>query len=84
MVCGPEQLPPGIQPVEPGWRCFKVQGPLDFNLTGILTSLLDPLARAEIPVFVLSTFDTDYIMVRQELIPAAVEALQREGHVIEG
>jgi hypothetical protein len=83
VVCEEACLPAGIQTVEPGWRCVQIQGPLDFKLTGILSSLLEPLARSGIPVFVLSTYDTDYLLVKRERLPAAIEALEREGHRIE-
>ena len=54
------------QKVEKGWRAFKVEGPLDFSLTGILASLAGPLGLAGISIFALSTFDTDYILVKKE------------------
>ena len=47
-----------------GWKCIKVKGPLDFNLTGILTGISDILAQGNISIFAISTFDTDYILVR--------------------
>ena len=47
-----------------GWKCIKVKGPLDFNLTGILAGISDILAQAKISIFAISTFDTDYILVR--------------------
>jgi hypothetical protein len=60
--------------VERGFRAFQVDGPLDFALTGVLSALLAPLARAAIPVFVLSTFDTDLILVRGEHTERVVDA----------
>ena len=62
-----------------GFRAFEVVGPLDFSLVGVLAGYLTPLARAAIPVFVLSTFDTDWILVRQERLEAAVAALEQAG-----
>jgi hypothetical protein len=64
IVCLQASAPPGIQS-ERGWRCFRVCGPLDFALTGILARLTAPLAAAGVPVFALSTFDTDYLLVRE-------------------
>ena len=60
---------------ERGWRCFKVEGPLDFELTGILSSLAQPLAAAHISIFAISTFDTDYLLVKKENLQKAQEVL---------
>lgn len=65
LVCPEEDLPPSVtDSVERGWRAFAVVGPLPFGLTGIVSGLTTPLATAGIPVFVLSTFDTDYVLVK--------------------
>jgi uncharacterized protein len=69
----------GLQ-VERGWRSLKVIGPLDFALTGILAGIASTLADAGISLFALSTYDTDYILVRQDTLTAAVEALSRAGY----
>ena len=60
---------------ERGWRAFKVQGPLDFALTGIMARLSGVLAEAGISLFALSTYDTDYILVREGDVVAARRAL---------
>jgi uncharacterized protein len=65
-----------------GWRALVVQGPLDFALTGILSALATPLAQAGIPIFAISTFDTDYLLVKQIALPQAVDVLQLAGHTI--
>ena len=65
-----------------GWVCFKVEGPLDFSLVGILAEIASALAEAKIPIFALSTFDTDYILVKQEQLQAAKEALKSAGYKI--
>ena len=70
--------------VETGWRALKVQGPLDFGLTGVLAAIASPLAAAGIPIFALSTFDTDYVLVKEALLPAAAEALRKAGMDVEG
>lgn len=62
------------------FRCIKVEGPLGFELTGILSSLTTALARAGIPVFVVSTFDTDYILVTEDRLEETVRTLSQEGH----
>jgi hypothetical protein len=64
---------------EPNWRAFRVKGPLDFSLTGVLESILKPLSQAGISVFSLSTFDTDYILVREQSLELAKRALQSAG-----
>lgn len=78
-VVAPEGNLPSGGRTEKGWRGLKVAGPLDFNLTGILASLTIPLARAGIGVFALSTYDTDYILVRESDLERAMEALSASG-----
>lgn len=65
-----------------GWSCLRVHGPLDFALTGILASLAIPLARAGVSIFALSTFDTDYILVRETQRAKTVRVLRRAGHEV--
>jgi hypothetical protein len=67
---------------ERGWRAFRIEGPLDFGLVGILASVLEPMAREKIPVLAVGTFDTDYVLLKQEHTERAAEALTRAGHVI--
>ncbi len=74
IVCR-EDLIPNEYSSEKNFRALKVKGPLDFSLTGILASLLDPLAAEGIPVFAVSTYDTDYILVKEENMEKAVGAL---------
>lgn len=75
-----ESIAPSGVPCERGWRALKVLGPLDFSLTGILAALAVPLAEAKIPIFALSTFDTDYVLVKEDQLGAAQVALERAGH----
>jgi hypothetical protein len=63
------------------WVCFKLEGPFAFSETGILASFLDPLAEDGVPIFAISTFDTDYVLVQEEFQAAALRSLQRGGHV---
>jgi hypothetical protein len=72
-------VPAGVR-CEPGWRALAVEGPLDFGLTGILASIATPLAEAGISLFAISTFDTDYVLVKAERLDDAMEALRRAGH----
>jgi hypothetical protein len=67
---------------ETGWRCFKVLGPLDFSLTGILAALATTLAEAGVPIFAVSTYDTDYILVKEENLDKAKQALIASGHSV--
>ena len=66
-----------------GWKCIKVKGPLDLNLTGILAGISDILAQANISIFAISTFDTDYILVRSKDLPSARIKLKKGGYKFE-
>jgi len=68
---------------EKGWRCLRVEGPLDFSLTGILASLAAPLSAAGISIFAISTYDTDYLLVKEEQLGSAINTLRQYGHHIE-
>lgn len=81
LVCRTEDLPPGGE-VEAGWVCLKVLGPLDFALTGILAGLAKVLAEAEISIFAISTFDTDYLLVEEANKTQATAALQSAGYLV--
>lgn len=67
---------------EENWSCFMVEGPLDFNLTGIVARLSGALAAAEISIFPISTFDTDYIFVKQADLERAEIALNDAGYLL--
>jgi uncharacterized protein len=79
IVCPVAEAPAGAE-VERGWRALQVAGPLDFGLTGVLAAIATPLADADVSLFVISTYDTDYVLVREAALPAAAEALRRAGH----
>lgn len=79
IVCRQSSVPEGTR-CERDWRCLQVQGPLDFSLTGILTSLLTPLTDAGIAVFAISTYDTDYVMIKEKNLERAVRVLSQAGH----
>ena len=66
--------------METGWQALRLAGPLDFSLIGLLASLTGTLAEEGISVFVVSTFDTDYILVRSGQVTQAVRALRQAGH----
>jgi hypothetical protein len=79
IVC-PEQHPLPDVKCETGWVALKLEGPFPFSQTGILASFLHPLAEGHIPVFAVSTFDTDYVLIKQENLEAALHALADAGH----
>jgi len=74
----------GLRPdsIEAGWSLVKLEGPLDFSLTGVLESLAAPLAKASISIFAVSTFDTDYVLVKEAERERALEALSLAGFEI--
>ena len=79
----PEETVSAGWEAEMGWRCLKVLGPLDFSLTGILTSLTVPLAEAGVSIFAMSTYNTDYILVREGDLEKAKQVLLAIGHWVE-
>lgn len=79
IVCPEIMVPSGVQR-ERAWRALKVQGPLDFSLTGILASLAGPLAEQGIAIFALSTYDTDYMLVKSIMLERACAMLRQHGH----
>ncbi len=81
VTCLASSVPPGVR-AESGWTCFKVAGPLDFSEVGILASLATPLAAAGIGIFVVSTFDTDYLLVKSASRDRAIATLTGAGHSI--
>jgi hypothetical protein len=79
IVCPQEVVPKGIQAVR-GWRGLRVEGKFDFSAVGILSSITSSLAKAGIAVFVISTYDTDYILVKDSELDRAIAALRNAGH----
>lgn len=82
MVCSQKDVTrdePGMV-VERDWGCIKVEGELDFSLTGILASLANPLASNKVSIFAISTFNTDYLLVKQANLEKAINVLRQEGH----
>jgi hypothetical protein len=82
LVCEEARVPGNVR-CQRGWRMFKLQGPFDFALTGILKAVLDPLAAAGIGIFALSTYDTDYVLVQAPRLDEALSALRDAGHRID-
>lgn len=81
IVCEADAVPDEVQ-AERGWSAVAVQGPLDLNLTGILARLAAPLEAAGISIFAVSTYDTDYILVRDGDFERAIETLRKAGHTV--
>jgi len=81
-IVWPENGVPADVKQESGWKMFKVEGPLEFGLTGILASVASPLAQAGISIFSIATFNTDYVLVKDAKVAEAVKALQAAGHTI--
>ena len=77
-----EELAPDDATVERGWSGLVVAGPLDFSLTGILSAIAAPLATAGIPIFAVSTYDTDYVFVKTDRSTDAIAALTSAGHTV--
>lgn len=81
IVCSADYLPPTV-PAEHDWACLQIEGPISFELSGVLDACLRPLARAGICIFAVSTFDTDYILVKTDCLEQAKVALRNAGHEI--
>jgi hypothetical protein len=79
VVCPQEVVPAEVR-CEKGWKCLRVEGPLDFSEVGILASLTAVLAAADVSLFAISTFDTDYLLVKDVDLERGVTALREAGH----
>ena len=82
LVC-PEQMLIQSENNSPNWKCLKVAGPLDLNLTGILAGISDTLAKAKISIFAISTFETDYVLIQKQVLETAKSALKSAGYKFE-
>lgn len=86
IIC-PAELIPTDEPdlhVNSGWRCMRVAGPVELSATGVLASLLTPLANARVNICTTSTYDTDYVLVPSVRLAEAVAALTAAGHRLSG
>jgi len=79
VVCPMENLPAEMNS-QPRWTCLKLEGPFAFSQTGILLSFIEPFSCRNVPIFALSTYDTDYVLVQEEHLQLAFEALIATGH----
>ena len=83
-IVAPAASTPAVLPsVETGWSLLQLQGPFAFSETGILASFASPLAEAGIALFAVSTFNTDYLLLKTAILPAALRALAAAGHRLE-
>jgi uncharacterized protein len=79
IVCPTENLPPDVRSSH-RWIGLKLKGPFRFSLTGVLQSFIGPLSYGQIPIFAISTYDTDYVLVQEQFLDAALEVLLHAGH----
>lgn len=82
LVCPARVVPEHVPAREDGWKAFRIEGTLDFSLVGILAELSGLLAREGISIFAVSTFDTDYILVKEERLAPALHALEAAGYTV--
>jgi uncharacterized protein len=83
IVCDESQVPEDVR-CERGWCCLMLQGPFAFELTGVLLKVLQPLAAAKIGIFAVSTFDTDYVLVKDHAFEQAKQVLVESGLTVIG
>lgn len=82
LVCETRNVPSGAIEREDGWRCFRIEGVLDFSLVGVLSKVSGVLADEGIGIFAVSTFNTDYILVKEENLERALSVLSAAGYSI--
>lgn len=82
LVCLTSDVPSNTIKREDGWKAMYIQGTLDFSLIGILSKIADILAKNLISIFVVSTYDTDYLLVKEENFERALDLLKNEGYEI--
>jgi len=82
LVCRTEDTPARTTARDDGWRGFRIQGVLDFSLIGILSKLSGILAENKIGIFAVSTYNTDYILVKEENFEKALDILAAEGYTV--
>jgi len=81
IVCPASNLPDGVRS-QHRWTCLKLEGPFPFSQTGVLLSFIEPLSSNGIPIFAVSTHDTDYVFVRDDKSKVALDLLRRAGHTL--
>jgi uncharacterized protein len=81
IVCEERYIPPEVR-AERGWRALQIEGPLDFSLLGVLAAIAGVLAEAGVSIFVLSSYDTDTILVKETVLDRALAALRGAGYLV--
>jgi uncharacterized protein len=79
IVCPTQNLPAAVESPQ-RWICLKLEGPFPFSQTGVLLSFIEPLSSNGIPIFAISTFDTDYVLIQEEFLTSALAVLSQAGH----
>ncbi len=82
IVCSENEIPDEAR-VDGYWRVFKIDGPISFSMVGVLNSVLKPLAEAHVSIFAISTFDTDYVLVKEEQWLIALQVLRHHHQILE-
>jgi hypothetical protein len=82
IICRDEAVPADVSEVQRGFRAFAVTGTLDFDEIGIIAALSAPLAEAGVPIFGISTYDTDHILIHESRLEAGIAALRAAGHTV--
>jgi hypothetical protein len=81
IICDDDAVPHDVRS-ERGWRALRVEGPIPFEMVGIAAALVAPLAEARISVFLMATYDTDYLLLKEDVFERGVEILRSAGHEI--
>lgn len=79
IVCAADNLPSEVHSSH-HWICLKLEGPFPFELTGVLLSFIEPLSRNDIPIFAISTYDTDYVLIQEDHMGNVMDILREAGH----
>lgn len=82
LVCVTSDVPSNVIERDDGWKGFRIQGILDFSLIGILSKIADVLAKNSISIFAISTYNTDYVLVKKKSYQRALDILEHSGYVI--
>ncbi len=82
LVCAAENVPENVTERDDGWKAFRIQGILDFSLIGILSNISSVLAENKIGLFAVSTYNTDYIFIKEENFDKALALLQSDGYTV--
>ena len=79
IICAEDSVPDDVPRVERDWRALRVEGPMPFDMVGIAAAITAPIAAAKISLLLVATFDTDYLLIKSEALPRALEALRAAG-----